>query len=300
MAIGEYRDGDDAVGAAARALRSDRVRGAMQLAARAVEMLPQLLQHEPTRDVRAVVRALAMARPSMVAIANAVALSAAPLIRGEIGREALAARADAHLARWMQEGEVLSRTALSHIPTVVLTYSNASTTRAALLMHKARLASVIVPEGRPIDDGKRLAETLAAAGIPITTITEAQFGAWVPQVEAIIVGADTVGPDGSVYNHMGTATLALLAREHGVPMVSLTHTLKIAPFDRPEDTAEENDPAEIWANPPPGVAVRNLTFDRTPPDRITVVTERGVLTDALRAEVVAAHAEAWRVCGLDG
>lgn len=290
---------DEGIAAAVRELRGDRERGAMQLAARAVELLPRVLNDDPARDVQAVVRALAVARPSMVTIANAVALCAAPLVRGEMERGAIAGHADTLLTQWMRESSALTAQAQKHIPEVILTYSNASTTRNALLTRKTHLTSVVIPEGRPIDDGKRLAATLAAAGIAVITITEAQFGAWVPQVEAVIVGADTVGPDGAVYNHMGTATLALLAREHGVPMLSLTHTLKVAPFDRPEDTTEENDPAEIWAHPPPGVTVRNLTFDRTPPDQITVVTERGVLTDALRADVVAAHTEAWRVCGLD-
>ena len=150
----------------------------------------------------------------------------------------------------------------------------------------------------PIDDGKKLARALAAVGLPVTVITEAQMGAWVRGVGAVLVGADTVAPDGSVYNHMGTATLALLAREHGVPMYSLTHTLKVAPYDRPEDMREENDPAEVWADPPTGITVRNMTFDRTPADRIQVITERGPLTDALRAAVVAEHRAAWEAVGL--
>src|SRR5205085_2608084 len=100
-------------------------------------------------------------------------------------------------------------------------------------------------------------------------------------------------------NHMGTATLALVACAHGVPMYSLTHTLKIAPYDRPEDVREENDPAEIWPDPPAGITIRNPAFDRTPADRITVITERGTLTDDLRTTVVAEHRAAWRALGFD-
>lgn len=290
---------DSALAAAARMLRTDRERGAMQLAARAVAMLPRLLTDDPTRDIRATVRALATARPSMVAIANAVALCAAPVVRGEVARAAIEAHANESIERWERANAALYRHALSHIPETLLTYSNASTTRYVLITHAKHLRHVVVPEGRPIDDGKRLAIALAGAGIPVTVITEAQFGAWVPRVGAVIVGADTVGPDGAAYNHMGTATLALLAATHGVPMRALTHTLKIAPHNRPEDVTEENDPAEVWSNPPPGITIRNPAFDRTPPEHITIITEHGVLTDTLRREVVATHGTAWRDCGLD-
>ncbi|MDQ2783534.1 MAG: hypothetical protein M3Y58_00855, partial [Chloroflexota bacterium] len=163
---------------------------------------------------------------------------------------------------------------------------------------KDRLRTVIIPEGRPINDGKGFARLLAASGIPVTVITEAQMGRWVREVGAVFVGADTIAPDGSVYNHMGTATLALLAQEYGTPLYSLTHTIKIAPYDRPADMDEENDPGEVWADPPPGITVRNPTFDRTPARQVTVLTERGILTDALRATLVAAHRAAWERVGL--
>ena len=86
--------------------------------------------------------------------------------------------------RWRAGNEALRLTAARHIPSVVLAYSNSSTTQAILLelAHAGRIERVIVPEGRPIDDGKGLVTALAAAGVPVTVITEAQMGAWVPQV----------------------------------------------------------------------------------------------------------------------
>lgn len=253
---------------AVQMIRSDRVHGAMEFAVRAVDAAVELYTTvSPRGDSRTVARTLATARPSMAAIANAVALS-------------------------------VLKHADPHIPEVLFTYSHASTIRFTLLALRDRIRHVVVPEGRPLDNGKALARILAAAGIPVTVITDAQMGAWVPQVDAVIVGADTVTPDGSIINHMGTATLSLLARAYGKPVYSLTHTLKIAPYDRPEDMREENDPAEIWANPPPGITVRNPVFDRTPAAQVTVITERGILTAELRAAVVAEHRAAWRICGL--
>jgi len=289
------------VARAAQRLRADRQRGAMQLATQAVAFAADLLADARDHDdIRAVIHALALARPSMAAIANAVALFAAPFLEGAtgVGADNFGSEAARHLTRWQADEDALRLNAERHLPRTLLAYSNSSTTRAVLLASVGRIDRVIVPEGRPIDDGKQLATTLAAAGIPVTVITEAQMGAWVPEVGVVLVGADTVMPDGSLINHMGTATLAFLAEMHHIPVLSVAHSLKIAPFHRLEDTHEENDPAEIWRNPPPGVTVRNASFDRTSPERVTIITERGVLTDALRANIVAAHQAAWITCGL--
>jgi ribose 1,5-bisphosphate isomerase len=235
----------------------------------------------------------------MAAIANAVALTLAPIVVGSRARASLVGDAQRRRDQWRKDGQTLNANARIHIPgSYVMTYSHSSTTRSVLLACKERLRRVIIPEGRPIDDGKALARILAEHGIPVAVITEAQMGRWVRDVDAIVVGADTVAPDGSVYNHIGTATLALLAEEAGVPMYALTHTLKTAPYDRPEDMREENDPAEVWADPPVGITVLNPAFDRTPAARIRIITERGILSDALRSKVVAEHRAAWEALGL--
>jgi ribose 1,5-bisphosphate isomerase len=290
---------DDALNQAAHALRMDRVHGAMELALKAVEYAALFAGEQPERDLRIVARILAAARPSMAAIANAVALTLGAIIAGTAERASLTNYVPQLREQWQEDGRRLDAAARVHIPEAqIMTYSHSSTTRFTLLALKDQLQRVIIPEGRPIDDGKALARILAAHGIPVTVITEAQMGRWVREVDAVIVGADTVAPDGSVYNHIGTATLALLAAETGVPMYSLTHTLKIAPYDRREDMEEENDTAEVWTDPPPGIAVMNPAFDRTPAARIRVITERGILNDALREEVVAAHRAAWERAGL--
>ncbi len=289
---------DDDLLRAAYLLRSNRVHGAMELALQAVDAAVTLMEANAQRDIRHIAQTLATARPSMVVIANAVAAALTPIATGECERNALSTYAESLKRQWQVDVVKMRHEATIHIPIdILLTYSNSSTTRDFLISSKNRLRNVVIPEGRPIDDGKALARALATAGIPVTLITEAQMGAWVREVGAVVVGADTITPDGAVYNHIGTATLALLAREAGIPCYSLAHTLKIAPYNRPEDMNEENDPAEVWAVPPAGITVRNRTFDRTPPEQIRIVTEHGILDDALRAQVVMAHRAAWERLG---
>ena len=173
---------DEAVIAAVRALRADRVHGAMELAMQAVASAVNLLATQPQRDVREVARALCTARPSMAAIGNAVALTLAPIVNHDADRQELRERVAMLHEQWAADTTCLTDVAKLHIPEAILTYSHSSSTRNVLLAIKDHLRTVIIPEGRPVDDGKGLARILAAAGIPVTVITEAQMGQWVREV----------------------------------------------------------------------------------------------------------------------
>ncbi|MDQ2785383.1 MAG: hypothetical protein M3Y58_10325, partial [Chloroflexota bacterium] len=91
---------DDAVIAAAHALRADRVRGAMELAEQAVVAAVDVLAANDERDVRVVARALATARPSMAAIGNAVALTLAAAVDDRAGRAQLRVQAELLREQW--------------------------------------------------------------------------------------------------------------------------------------------------------------------------------------------------------
>jgi translation initiation factor 2B subunit (eIF-2B alpha/beta/delta family) len=88
--------------------------------------------------------------------------------------------------------------------------------------------SVIVCESRPLCEGVAMARRLAAAGIDVTLITDAQAGVFVEQSDVVLLGADAVTPDGIV-NKVGSRLLALAARAAGVPVVAVTECLKVSP-----------------------------------------------------------------------
>lgn len=110
--------------AAARALRADRVHGAMELALRAIESAADLLSAHPERDVQAVARALATARPSMAAIGNAVVLTLAPVVADHAARALLPERVERLRLEWIADGERLTQVTRLHIPKDILTYSH--------------------------------------------------------------------------------------------------------------------------------------------------------------------------------
>ncbi|MFB6096854.1 MAG: NUDIX domain-containing protein [Haloferacaceae archaeon] len=160
---------------------------------------------------------------------------------------------------------------------LVATLSRSGTVTEALLAARPR---VLIGESRPAGEGADVAEQLATAGLAVTLTTDAAL-AWAfdaaagtPTPDAVLVGADTVLPDGSVVNKVGTRALALAAARAGVPVYAVAARDKISP----DATVHEASGPGGHLPAPAGVAVWNPLFDRTPADCVdVVVTEVGVL-----------------------
>ncbi len=100
----------------------------------------------------------------------------------------------------------------------------------------------------------------------------------------VIVGADRIAANGDTANKIGTYTVAVLAREHGIPFYvaapSSTLDLNLPSGDR--IPIEERSPREVThfaerAVAPEGVEAANPAFDVTPARYITaIITDRGV------------------------
>jgi methylthioribose-1-phosphate isomerase len=144
---------------------------------------------------------------------------------------------------------------------------------------------VWVDETRPWLQGARLtAWELGREGIPTTVITDAAAAQLMRRDPPnwAIVGADRVTANGDVVNKIGTYSLAVAARHHGVRfmVVAPSSTVDLATPNGDEVTIEERDPDEVWAAAggiPPGAEALNPAFDVTPAELIDVlVTERGV------------------------
>ena len=144
---------------------------------------------------------------------------------------------------------------------------------------------VIATETRPLLQGARLtAYELLKDGIPVVLITDNMVGYVMAKgmVDLVVVGADRIVRDG-VFNKIGTYTIAVLAREHGVPfyVAAPTSTLDLGRTSR-EVVIEERSPDEVThvrgvRIAPEGVEVLNPAFDFTPMRYVTaIITEDGV------------------------
>ena len=153
---------------------------------------------------------------------------------------------------------------------------------------KHKGVSVVACETRPYLQGARLtAWECLQEGIPCTLVTDNMAGHLMSrkEVDLVIVGADRIAANGDVANKIGTYTLAVLARRHGLPFMVAAplSSFDFATADGSAIPIEERSADEVtgyrgmrWA--PAGVTVRNPAFDVTPADLVTaVISEKGVL-----------------------
>jgi len=146
---------------------------------------------------------------------------------------------------------------------------------------------VYADETRPFLQGSRLtAWELMKDGIPTTVISDNMAGAMMKQgkISAVVVGADRIAANGDVANKIGTYTVAVLAREHGIPfyVAAPFSTIDLATPDGSRIPIEQRNPAEVShiagkRMVPDGVAIENPAFDVTPASYVTaIITERGI------------------------
>ena len=114
-----------------------------------------------------------------------------------------------------------------------MTHSRSSTLLHFLSQNKEKEeTTVYVTHSRPGGEGRLLAGELAVAGIRSILIEDAEAMKYLPDVSALIVGADAIIPKGIV-NKVGTYMMSLAAKEVGIPVYCLTESIKIWPFDQP-------------------------------------------------------------------
>jgi methylthioribose-1-phosphate isomerase len=147
---------------------------------------------------------------------------------------------------------------------------------------------VFVNETRPFFQGARLtAWELCKEKIPATLITDSMAGYLMQRgkIDAVVVGCDRVAANGDVANKIGTYTIAVLARRHGIPfyVAGPTASIDVNCATGKDIPIEERDVKEVShifgkALAPKGIRILNPAFDVTSHDLITaIITEKGVI-----------------------
>ena len=146
---------------------------------------------------------------------------------------------------------------------------------------------VFADETRPFLQGSRLTVwELQQDGIPATLITDNMAGHFLKsgRIGCVVVGADRIAANGDVANKIGTYSVAVLAKENGIPffVAAPVSTLDLTLRSGDEIPIEQRSATEVthvFGVPvaPEGTAVQNPAFDVTPNRYVTaIITERGV------------------------
>ena len=149
--------------------------------------------------------------------------------------------------------------------------------------------TVYADETRPLLQGARLtAWELKQAGIDVVVICDNMAG-WLMKegkIDAVITGADRIAANGDAANKIGTYSLSILAREHGIAFyIAASSTFDLSIKSGAEIPIEQRAADEIirlWRTDtqiaPDGVSVYNPAFDVTEARDITaIITEKGVI-----------------------
>lgn len=167
----------------------------------------------------------------------------------------------------------------------ILTLSASSTVRAALLaFHQEKGGHALCLESRPMNEGASMARGLAAAGVPVTLAVDAAGDLLARSVDAVLLGADSVGDEGIV-NKIGSRAVAGAAAEAGVPVFVVTDRSKFLPPGVPGVPAPDR-PGEEVSPPSPGLRIWNRYFEPIPLELVSaVVTREGALSPEQVLEV---------------
>ncbi len=157
-----------------------------------------------------------------------------------------------------------------------------------LAKEKGMDLKIFADETRPVLQGARLtAFELQQAGIDVTLICDNMAGMIMAKgwIQAVIVGTDRVAANGDVANKIGTYSVAVLAKAHGIPFyvacpISTVDLMTATGADIP---IEEREGDEITLGfgkrtAPEGIKVYNPAFDITPNEYVTaIITEKGII-----------------------
>jgi translation initiation factor eIF-2B subunit delta len=192
---------------------------------------------------------------------------------------------------------------------VLLTYANPSVLPVLIEMalDQGKDFRVIVVDSRPLLEGKRLLQKLQELNIPCTYIFLHALSYVMPQVTKVVLGASALLSEGSILSRAGTACIALLAHQSGIPVLVCAETYKMSHRTQLDSITnnELGNPNDILRLAPSAAAttssttttgggggrhhqhdyyyhqnlrVMNLLYDLTPSHMVSaIVTEVGML-----------------------
>ena len=264
-------------------------------------------EFEPAAFEAALVRArnvLAASRPTAVNLRWALErLTRAVQGWLDLAPSAIASRIEAEAVRMFEEDIAVNRAMgaagaalipqdariMTHCNTGALATAGHGTALGVIRSARdlGRNPIVVANETRPFLQGARLTVwELQQDNIPTTLITDNMAGHFMKagRIGCVVVGADRIAANGDVANKVGTYSVAVLAKENGVPFYVAapvsTFDLSIESGDQiPIEQRPASEVTHVFGVPiaPENIEVQNPAFDVTPSRYVTaIICEHGV------------------------
>jgi len=278
----------------AEKIRSMEIRGAGRIATAAAAALRDFSRdlqvqslNEFDIEMQRAADVLLMTRPTAGSLSNAIRLVMKYRVDDlESARRAVIENADRFIENSQKAVEKIGQIGSRRIRDgdTVLTHCNSLAAISVIsAAHKSgKKIKVIATESRPRFQGITTIGMLDKLGIETELIVDSAARSVMNEVDLVVVGADVITANGTLVNKIGTAQIALAAREARTSFMVAAETYKFSPKTILGElvTIEERDPQEVL----PGIAqykhvkVRNPAFDVTPHQYIDLIcTEAGAI-----------------------
>ncbi len=272
-------------------IRSDNLSGASELVSKALDIVKSQLNlvNNPNENIKDIVFDLAKkiidSRPSMAPLTNAIGYVLQNL-------ENLNKKAILESLNQFEIDRIAKKTDLeenffkflklnvnSHCSLMLISYS--STIVNLLKKFKNFNLELYILESRPLLEGRRTAEILSQY-YKTHLIIDAAIGKFIDQIDAVLIGVDSILRDGSIINKIGTFPLAVLAGTRNKKVFALCDSYKYNLRSHLGETIliEQKPSKEIYNNVSKNnfLEVQNYYFDITPPNYISyIISNLGIL-----------------------
>lgn len=265
---------------AIESLKADKISGSEEIVRKAIQIIDDEIEREPNsykniNDLMTMLLEVSKIKKEMAALKN-VLIYFIDFYKIGVPVVDLADRVLEKLD--FQREQVINKL----IPQIsqsgkIMTFSRSSTIAHTLLKisenkNKKDLPEVILFESRPALEGKKFAMELSEVGYNVNYLVDAAAGMAMKtfKPDCVLIGADTIFPNGNVANKIGCHSLALFAYQFEIPYYVVSTTLKLllktVPFP-----IQSYKSAEIWSKEsrPESVKVFNPYFEVIPANLIT-------------------------------
>jgi ribose 1,5-bisphosphate isomerase len=286
-------------------IRSMEVRGAAEIARQAARALCEEARGYEGDDVEGMRQSLMAARevllasrPTAISLWNGVQFVLKGMNHqkdGEELRQMVIRNATVFIKRSEEAVALIGRNGANRLKEgdLVMTHCNSQAALSVITTahQQGKHIQAFATESRPWRQGILTANQLSKAGVDVTLIIDSAVRHVMKDMDAVVVGADTIASNGAVINKIGTSQLALAAHEARVPFYVCAETFKFSPRTMRGEMVEieERDSLEVVkpGEVPSSVRIFNPVFDATPPEYIdSIITEIGVVPPYAAYEII--------------
>jgi len=259
-------------------LKADHISGSEEIVRRAIQLVDEEIEREPKQytnvsELAEMLSQVMKIKREMAALRNVLIYFIEFYHKGvpleEVG--------DRVLEKLDEQIKDIIEKLLPHLKKckTIMTYSRSSTIFQSLLelsktVEKPDLPELVLYESRPVLEGKKFAKEASEAGYKVNYLVDSAMGIAMKtfKPDLVLVGADTIFPNGNVANKIGSHSLALFAYQHEIPYYVVSSTMKLL-FKAVPFSIQSYGSAEVWLKgKPDDVKVFNPYFEVVPANLI--------------------------------